>query len=212
MDLETKGIEQIIEIGKRLYQFRFIVATEGNISIRLPDDSILVTPSGVCKGFLKPDEIVTVDIDGKVLKNPSSLKPTSELLMHLAIYKERLEVKSVVHAHPPIATGFSVAGIPLEKCIVPEMLLTTGYIPIAKYGTPSTRELSDNVREIIKKSNSILLENHGAVAVGKDIFEAFYRMESLEHYAQISLVARLLGGENTLNSTQIDTLLSKNSH
>jgi L-fuculose-phosphate aldolase len=212
MNLEAKGIEQIIEIGRRLYQFRFIVATEGNISIRLPDESILVTPSGVCKGFLKPEEMVTVDIDGKVLKNPSNLKPTSELLVHLAIYQERPEVRSVVHAHPPIATGFSVAGIPLEKCIVPEMLLTTGYIPIAKYGTPSTQELSDNVREIIKKSNSILLENHGAVAVGKDVFEAFYRMESLEHYAQISLVARLLGGENTLNSTQIDTLLSKNSH
>ncbi len=212
MNLEAKGIEQIIEIGKRLYQFRFIVATEGNISYRLSGDRILVTPSGLCKGFLKPEEILTVNLDGKILQNPSNLKPTSELLVHLAIYQERPDVKSIVHAHPPIATGFSVAGIPLEKCIVPEMLLTTGYIPLAKYGTPSTHELSENVREIIRKSNSILLENHGALAVGNDILEAFYRMESLEHYAQISLVARLLGGEKTLNSSQIDTLLSKNSH
>ena len=201
--------ETIIQIGKYLYQYRYVVAAEGNISARISDSEIWITPSSLCKGMLNAEELIKVDIHGTILENPSGLKPTSELLMHLAIYQERRDVNAVVHAHPSIATGFSVAGKSMEQCVMPEMLLTTGLVPLVKYGTPATSELSENVRQGIKNLNAILLENHGAVTVGQDLMQAYFRMESLEHYARIFLTAKILGGERTLNDDQISVLLNQ---
>jgi L-fuculose-phosphate aldolase len=180
--------ETIVKIGQYLYQYRYVVAAEGNISARISDSEIWITPSGLCKGMLQLNELIKVDIEGNILENPSHLKPTSELLMHLAIYHERSDVNAVVHAHPSIATGFSVAGKSMEQCVMPEMLLTTGLVPLVKYGTPATAELSENV--------------------GQDLMQAYFRMESLEHYARIFLTAKMLGGERTLNDAQISVLLN----
>lgn len=204
---EYKHKQDIIEIGKRLYDRGFIVAGEGNLSIRISESEILTTPTGYCKGYLNIEDIIKTDLQGRKLSVGNINNPSSEIQMHLAVYQERPDVKAIVHAHPPIATGFAVAGIPLDQCILPEIIITIGSIPLAQYGTPSTDEIPQQIRELIRGRDALLLANHGSLTIGKDIYTAFYRMESVEQFARILLTARLLGGEKILNTAQIDRLI-----
>ncbi len=195
----------LVEIGRRLYAKEMIAGSEGNISLKLNDHRILTTPTGLCKGLLRPDDLVEVDANGLLLKTEKG-RPSSELPMHLAIYRARPDVKAVVHAHPIVATGFALAGIPLVKNFLPEIILTFGEIPLTRYGTPSTCELSEEVARLIKNHDGLLLANHGAVTVGKDLDEAYFRMDVLEHYAKTVLVARQLGTPQELSTTNMAKL------
>ncbi len=197
--------EHICAVGKRLYERGFIAAGDGNISVRV-ENGILTTPRSVCKGFLTPDMIVKVSLDGKA-RLDGKLEASSELPMHLLIYNERPDIKAVVHAHPPVGTGFAAAGQPLDKALVSEVILTLGCIPLAAYGTPSTDELTNAMQPLIQHHDAILMANHGAVAYGATLEVAYGRMETIEHIARISLVARLLGGERELSRENIHKLI-----
>ncbi len=192
---------EIVEVGRRLYDRGYVPATDGNVSVRLDDARLLATPKGVAKGFLTPDMLVITDLSGRKLDGARD--PSSEILMHVAVYEDRPDVQAVVHAHPPIATGFAVAGIALDRAVLAEVVTTLGSIPIADYGTPSTAELPAAVRRHIKAHDGLLLANHGALTAGKDVFSAFYKMETIEHFAHISLTARLLGRERVLSSEEV---------
>ena len=194
----------IVEAGRRMYQRGFVASNDGNISSRLDDRRLITTPKSVSKGFMTPDMMVIVDLDGK--KVAGDRDPSSELPMHLEIYRNRPDVNAVVHAHPPTATGFAVAGIPLTRAVLAEVITTLGSIPIAEYGTPSTAELPDAVRKYIKAHDGMLLANHGAVTCGPNVMGAYYKMETIEHFARISLVARQLGGENLISREEVERL------
>ena len=204
MQIEDRLRADIVEIGRRLHDRGFVASNDGNISVRLDADRLLTTPTGVSKGFMKPDMMVTTDLSGRKLTG--NLEPSSEILMHLAVYEHRPEVTAVVHAHPPIATGFAVAGIPLDRAVLAEVVTTLGSIPIADYGTPSTSELADAVRRYIRTHDGVLLANHGALTVARELFAAYYKMETVEHFARISLVARQLGGERLLSREEVTRL------
>ena len=191
----------IVEVGRRMYARGYTASNDGNISVRLGSDRLVMTPKSVCKGFMTPDMMCITDLDGKKLQGDRD--PSSEMLMHLEVYRQRPDVAAVVHAHPPTATGFAVAGIPLDRAVLAEVLTTLGSIPIAEYATPSTKELPEAVRKYIKAHDGMLLANHGALTVGADLYAAYYKMETIEHFAKISLVARLLGGENLISRDEV---------
>ena len=194
----------IVTIGQRLHARAYVASNDGNISVRVGEDHLLTTPKGVSKGFMTPDMMVTTDLEGR--KVAGTRDPSSELLMHLAVYHARPEIQAVVHAHPPTATGFAVAGIALDRAVLAEVVTTLGSIPIADYGTPSTTELADAVREHIQSHDGLLLANHGALTVAQDLFAAYFKMETVEHFARISLTARLLGGERLLSREEVTRL------
>ena len=194
----------IVEVGRRLHERAFVASNDGNISVRLEDDVVLTTPTGVSKGFMSPDMMVVTDLTGRKVRGHRN--PSSELLMHLEVYRNRPDVRAVVHAHPPVATGFAVAGIPLDRAVLAEVVTTLGSVPIADYGTPSTRELPDAVRKYIKVHDGLLLANHGALTVAGELLAAYYKMETIEHFARISLVARLLGHERVLSRQEVERL------
>ncbi len=204
MQHEERLRADIVEVGRRLHARVYVASNDGNISVRVGKDRLLTTPKGVPKGFMTPDMMVTTDLDGR--KVAGELDPSSELLMHLAVYHNRPEITAVVHAHPPTATGFAVAGIPLDRAVLAEVVTTLGSIPIADYGTPSTSELADAVSKFIKAHDGLLLANHGALTIATDLFAAYYKMETVEHFAQISLTARLLGGERMLSREEVERL------
>lgn len=191
----------IVECGRRLWDRGFVASNDGNISVRLDDTRLLTTPTGVSKGFMAPDMMVVTDMDGRTLAGDR--RPSSELKMHLEVYRQRPDVRAVVHAHPPTATGFAVAGIPLDRAVLAEVITTLGSIPIAEYATPSTEELPAAIRTHIRSHDGLLLANHGALAVAGDLFGAYYRMETIEHFARISLVARTLGREHVLSRGEV---------
>ncbi|WP_240984850.1 class II aldolase/adducin family protein [Acididesulfobacillus acetoxydans] len=197
--------QDMVEVGRRIYQQGFVASNDGNISVRLNENEVLTTPTGVSKGYMTPDMIIKVNMKGEVLSG--KLKPSTELKMHLDVYKHRPDVRSVVHAHPPTATGFAVAGIPLDRYVLPEIIISLGTIPLAPYGTPSTEEIPLAVREYLQDHDAFLLANHGALTVGSDAFNAYYKMESMEIFAKISLTARLLGNERELSGQQIGKLM-----
>jgi L-fuculose-phosphate aldolase len=194
----------IVEVGRRMYARGYTASNDGNISVRIGDDRLLMTPKSVCKGFMTPDMMCVTDLAGRKISGDRD--PSSEMLMHLEVYRQRPDVKAVVHAHPPTATGFAVAGIPLDRAVLAEVLTTLGSIPLAEYATPSTTELPEAVRKYIKAHDGMLLANHGALTVGGDLFSAYYKMETIEHFAKISLVARLLGRENLIAREEVDRL------
>ena len=187
-----------------MYARGYVASNDGNISARLDETRILTTPKSVSKGFMTPDMMVVVDYEGKKLSGDRD--PSSELPMHLEIYRNRPDVNAVVHAHPPIATGFAVAGIPLTRAVLAEVVTTLGSIPIAEYGTPSTAELPAAVRKYIKAHDGLLLANHGAVTCCRTVMTAYYKMETIEHFAKISLVARLLGREHLISREEVERL------
>jgi L-fuculose-phosphate aldolase len=194
----------IVEAGRRLYARAYIASNDGNISARLDERRLITTPKSVSKGFMTPDMMVVVDFDGK--KVSGERDPSTELPMHLEIYRNRPDVGAVVHAHPPLATGFAVAGVPLTRAVLAEVITTLGSIPIAAYGTPSTSELPEAVRKYIKAHDGMLLANHGAVTCGPDVMSAYFKMETIEHFAKISLVARMLCGENLISREEVERL------
>lgn len=196
--------DAIVEVGRRLYGRGYTASNDGNISARLEAGRLLMTPKGVCKGFMSPDMMCITDLEGRKLAGDRD--PSSEMQMHLEVYRERPDVAAVVHAHPPIATGFAVAGIPLDRAVLAEVVTTLGSVPIAEYATPSTKELPDAVRKYVKAHDGMLLANHGALTLGADLFSAYYKMETIEHFAKISLVARMLGGERLLSRQEVDRL------
>ncbi len=195
--------EQIVEIGKRLYNKNLISGYEGNISAR-EGDKVYITPSGLCKGFLTTEDIIVIDLDGNLLEG--NKKPSSETKMHLKIYNSREDIKGIVHAHPPVATGFACAGLGLEQSLTAETVLMFGTIPLAPYGTPSTDKLPESLNNFLEY-NAILLANHGAVSFAENLEKAYFLMEQVEHYAKITLVANILGTPKPLSCKEVDTLM-----
>jgi L-fuculose-phosphate aldolase len=197
--------EDIVEVGHRVWEKGYVAANDGNISARLSRNEVLTTPTGVSKGFLTPEALVKVDMEGNVLEG--RLTPSSEIKMHLSVYRAREDVCGVLHAHPPTATGFAVAGMALDRPTLPEVVISLKAIPLAEYGTPSTEELAQTLEPYLQEYDAFLLANHGALTVGRDVFQAYYRLETIEHCAQISLAARILGKEQTLTPPQVERLL-----
>ncbi len=191
----------IVEVGRRLYARGYTASNDGNISARLDGGRLLMTPKSVCKGFMTPQMMCVTDLDGRKLAGERD--PSSEMQMHLEVYRQRPDVKAVVHAHPPIATAFAVAGIPLDRAVLAEVVTTLGSVPIAEYATPSTKELPEAVRRYVKAHDGMLLANHGALTLGTDLFSAYYKMETIEHFAKISFAARMLGGERLLSREEV---------
>ena len=201
MSTEASLRADFVEVGRRMYARGYTASNDGNLSARLDARRLMMTPKSVCKGFMTPDMMCITDLDGRKLQGERD--PSSEMLMHLEVYRQRPDAQAVVHAHPPTATGFAVAGIPLDRAVLAEVVTTLGSVPIAEYATPSTQELPDAVRRYIKAHDGMLLANHGALTVGSDIYAAYYKMETIEHFAKISLVARLLGRENLISREEV---------
>jgi L-fuculose-phosphate aldolase len=205
MSLELqKTVTGLVDVCHRIYDKGFVSATDGNVSARLENGNILATPTAINKGMVRPDDLVIVDSEGNLV---SGLKrPSTELLMHLYIYGARPDVQAVVHAHPPHATGFATARVPLTQCLFPEVIVGLGAIPLASYATPSTEEVIESIAPFVHNADAILLANHGVVTYGVDLLDAYFKMEKVEHAAHITLVARLLGGEKPLSESDIEKL------
>lgn len=201
MPSEAQLRADIVEVGRRMYARGYTASNDGNISVRLDDSRLLMTPKSVCKGFMEPSMMCITDLDGRKLAGDRD--PSSEMQMHLEVYRQRPDVNAVVHAHPPVATAFAVAGIPLDRAVLAEVVTTLGSVPIAEYATPSTKELPEAVRKYVKAHDGMLLANHGALTLGADLFSAYYKMETIEHFANISFVARMLGGERLLSRDEV---------
>lgn len=196
---------EICDIGRRIYENKFIAANDGNISVKVSDNEYYCTPTRVSKGYMTPDMIIKVDGECNVLDG--KLKPSSEMKMHLKVYAERPDVKSVVHAHPPFATAFAVANKPLDRFILPEAVIFLGSVPVCKYGTPSTDEIPESLAPYIQEHDAFLLQNHGALTVGDSLMEAYFAMESLEYYAKLSFLTQLLGGGQEIDHDNLLKLL-----
>ena len=197
--------EAIIQIGRRMYERRYVASNDGNVSVRLSADRILVTPTGLSKGFMSRADLVVVNARGE--KVSGKREATSELKMHLKAYALRPDVLAVAHAHPPYATAFAVAGIPLAECVLPEVIVSLGSIPIAPYATPSTDEMADAIAEVVTVSDAFLLRNHGVMTVGGDAVSAYHKLETVEHFAEISYIARRLGNLVPLGHQEVAKLV-----
>lgn len=197
--------KEIIAAGIRMYKRGYVAANDGNISARIDDDRILITPTGISKGFMKPADLAMIDFNGKLIKG--NRKPSSEFLMHLKIYKNRDDVNSVCHSHPPYSTAFTVAGKALDKFLLPEAVIVLGKVPLIKYETPGTEPFSDSLLPYLKNHDAFLLANHGVVTVGSNVQNAYHKMETVEHFAQILFLALQLGNVNNLNEKEVNELL-----
>lgn len=200
--------EQICDICHKMWQLGWVAANDGNVSVKLPDGTFLATPTGMSKSFITPQKLVHIDQDGQILDASAGLKPSSEIKMHLRCYKEREDVGAVLHAHSPVATGYAVANKPLDEYSMIETVIALGSIPVTPYGTPSTYEVPDRIAPYLGEHDALLLQNHGALTVGADLITAYYRMETLELFAKISLNAHLLGGAKEISRENIDRLIS----
>jgi L-fuculose-phosphate aldolase len=197
---------EICTAGRWIHARHFAPATDGNISVRLKASRVLTTPTCLSKGMMTPEDLVVTDMQGRSLSG--ARPPSTELAMHLLIYRVRPDVYAICHAHPPIATGFAAAGVPLDKAILSEAVFSLGCVPLAPYGTPGTTELCDSIEPLLRSYDGILLANHGVVTYGPDLLTAFFRMETVEHFAQVSLVTQLLGKEKVLSAGDVDKLLA----
>jgi L-fuculose-phosphate aldolase len=206
MKNEYKLKEEICEIGRRVYAKGFAAANDGNITVRLNDKEILCTPTMVSKGFMKPEDICKIDYEGKQLAG--TRKRSSEALLHLALYKANPKIGAVVHCHPPHATAFAVAREPIPKCVLPEVEVFLGEVPIAVYETPGTQKFAETVVPFAQTANTILLANHGTVTYGPDLQAAYFNSEIIDAYCKILLLARQLGPVNYLNNQQAQDLLA----
>ena len=204
MDEQTARRE-IVKVCKLLYERGYVVSSDGNVSVRLDDGRILATPTMTCKGRTSEEMLALTDVDGKPLNDR---RASSELSMHLLVYRERPEINAVCHAHPPHGSAFAVAGLAIDEPILSEVILALGCVPLAEYGTPSTRELTDAMQPLVKNHNALLMANHGAVAYGVDVWQAFDRLETLEHTAKITILSRMLGGAKSLPSDAIEKLIN----
>ena len=195
----------LVACGRRLDALGFTPATDGNVSARLDSATLLVTPAGREKGGLEPEDLLVVDLDGHVLEGEG--RPSTETPVHLLCYRRRGAVGGVVHAHPPVATAFAAAGVPLDAPVMPEIVLTVGRVPLVPYATPGTEELARSLEPWIDGHDAFLLESHGVLTLGRDVREALHRMERVEHLAKVTLAARLLGGAHALTDAQVVSIL-----
>jgi len=202
---EREYRDDICKVGQLVFQKGWVAANDGNITIRLDTDRILATPTGVCKGMMQPDDLIIVDMKGN--KISGRLKGTSEIAMHTTVYGLRPDIRSVVHAHPPVATGYATAGRTLNLALLPEVIIGLGCVPLAEYGLPGTDALTAPMLPLIPKYDALMMANHGAVCYGEDVFKAYFKMETMEHFARIQLVAELLGGPKVLPRVEVDKLL-----
>jgi L-fuculose-phosphate aldolase len=203
---EAELRQKIVEVGKRLHDRFFVAANDGNISVRLNEREYLITPTTVNKGDMTPEQVLKVNPEGKVLSG--SLRPSSEMKMHLAVFRKRPDVQAIVHAHPPAATGFAACRIRLDQDVVlPEVVFGLGRIGFAEYGTPTTEDVPRAVEKEIPECEALLLANHGALTVGQDVLQAYYRMETLEMYSRVLLVTKIIGEPKPLNEAQVRELM-----
>jgi L-fuculose-phosphate aldolase len=204
MKTEQQHREEIVRYGRLLHQMGLVAAMDGNLSARLADGNILSTPTLMSKGLLEPDDLVIVDPNGRKLSGRRDV--SSEIAMHLLIYRSRRDVGGVVHAHPPTATGFAAAGMALDRALCAELIVTLGSVPLASYETPGTPELAEALAPLVTDHDAILMANHGVVTYGVDLQNAYMNMETVEHFAKISLVTHLLGRQQTISDKHVDKL------
>lgn len=209
MELNHKELRnQICDVCHKMWQKGWVAANDGNVSVKLSDGTFLVTPTGISKSFITPEKLVQIDKSGKILSAEEGYRPSSEIKMHLRCYQEREDVGAVLHAHPPVATGYAVANRPLDEYSMIETVIALGSVPVTPYGTPSTEEVPEAIAPYLEEHDALLLQNHGALTMGTDVITAYYRMETLELFAQISLNAHLLGGAQEISRENIDRLIS----
>ena len=201
---EEKFRQEMTRFCHLIYEKSYVASTDGNVSVRLPDGNIMCTPTICNKGFVKPEDMVIIDAKGKRVKGER--KASSEIAMHLLIYEMRPDAHAVVHAHPACATAYAAAGIPLNKALISEVVLALGCIPLAEYGTPGTPELTNRLRPFVKTYDALLMANHGVVTSGANLEDAFNRMDTVEHFAKISIYTRILGRERLLSSEDVEKL------
>lgn len=202
--MEEKEIrENICEIGYDLWERGFAAANDGNISVKLYDNVFITTPSGISKKKLKTDMLVKMR-ENEIIECPEGLKPSSEFKLHLCCYRARPDITAVVHAHPPVSTGFAAAHIPLDSASLTEAIMFIGKVPVVPYAVPGSDDLGEKAAEFIRENDAVLLANHGALTVGKNLTKAYYRMETLEHFAKVSLITKLLGGAKELSKDELE--------
>jgi len=203
---EDEHRRDICTAGRWIHGRAFVASTDGNISVRLDSRRVLTSPTGISKGMMLPDDLVITDLKGRKLAGRR--EASSELAMHLLIYSRRPDIHAVCHAHPPIATAHAASGIPLNKALLSELVIALGCIPVAQYGTPGTPELSESLEPLVQNFDAILMANHGVVTCGADLLTAFYRMETVEHFAQVSLFSEMLGKQVLLSGRDVEKLLT----
>jgi L-fuculose-phosphate aldolase len=206
MKSERQHREEIVRFGRMLHERGYIAATDGNLSVRLDHDTILATPTAMSKGMLEPEDQVVVDMKGKKVSGRRNV--SSEIAMHLLIYRLRPDAHGVVHAHPPAATGYAAAGLPLTQALISEIVLALGCVPLARYGTPGTPELTEALEPLVPQHDAILMANHGVVTFGSNLLQAYMKMETVEHFARISLVTHLLGRQQLLSQEDVGKLVA----
>ena len=199
--------QEVVKVGRLMYEKGFILASDGNISVKLGNGRILLTPSGLSKGMLEPDHLIIVNEDGKKIGGARDLNPTSELPMHLEAYRQRPDIQAVVHAHPPYAVALSIAGISMAECLLPEAIVFLGSIPTTAYATPSSEENAQVVRELIGNHDGLVLQRHGSLTVGNSPMQAFMRLESLERNAYIGYLLATLNVHNPMQPDDVRKLL-----
>jgi L-fuculose-phosphate aldolase len=203
--------QEMVRVGRLLWERGYVAATDGNLSARLGSDRLMATASGLSKGFLSTNDLVMLRLDGSPVSSyrGRDQKPSSEISMHLEVYRQRPDVRAVVHAHPPMATAFSIAGVSLARCVIPEVVVTLGSIHTTEYATPGTGEVPESIRQSIKDYDAIILTHHGSLTVGRTLWEAYLRLEKVEHTAQITLAAQQLGRVQTLSPQAVEKLAEK---
>lgn len=202
---------EMVRVGRLLWERGYVAATDGNLSARLGQERLLVTPSGASKGFLTVDQLIPIRLRGRNL-GPYAARghePSSEIGMHLEVYRQRPDVEAVIHAHPPVAVAFSIAGVSLARCVLPEVIVTLGAIPTTEYATPGTIEVAQSIRQAVRDYDAVLLAHHGSLTLGKTLWEAYLRLEKVEHTAQITLAAQQLGQVHTLSPEDVSKLAEK---
>ena len=204
MPSEVELRQQIADFSRLTYQRGYLASTDGNLSARLADGNVLCTPTIINKGFVRPEDSVVVDMEGQLVRGER--KASSEIAMHTLVYKLRPDINAVVHCHPPSATAYAAAGIPLNKALISEVVLALGCIPLAEYGTPGTAELTDRLQSFVESYDALLMANHGVVTYGADMMDAYNRMDTVEHFAKISICTEILGKEQLLSSEDVEKL------
>ena len=202
--------EEMVRVGRLMWERGYLASTDGNLSVRLGPDRLLVTPSGLSKGFLSADDLVVIRLDGEPLSRSASRgggqRPSSEIRLHLEVYTQRPDVNAVIHAHPPLATAFSIAGVSLARCVIPEVIVTLGGIPTTQYATPGTTEVPESIRQAVSQYDAMILAHHGSLTVGQTLWEAYLRLERVEQTAQITLAAHQLGRVSALSPQAVEKL------
>jgi len=204
MKSERQYRQEIVQVGRMIHERGYVAATDGNLSVRLRENRILVTPTAMSKGLMKPSDLVVVDAEGRKLQGKRHV--SSEIAMHLLVYLLRSDIHAVVHAHPPTATGYAAAGQPLNPALLSEVVIALEDIPLAEYGTPGTSELCDTLAPLIPRYQAILMSNHGVVTYGEDLLTAYMHMETVEHFAKVALVAHMLGRQHLLSEEDMRKL------